>query len=90
MEIEKSAKVIPINFGSQKMAGADQEDLAQSKVLSEQERLRRLIDDYVAYLKRDHGYGSLGALSPASIRHQQVVLAGFYLWIQGNLREEGE
>ena len=90
MEKRITTQVIPINWRSQKMASANQEELRQFNVSSEQERFCRLIDDYIAYLKGDNGHGSLRAVSTASIRHQKVVLAGFLLWVQWNLREAGE
>jgi len=90
VKTQKSTKVIPINLRSQKVACTDQEELGETKTLPEQERLRRLIDDYITHLKRDHDHGSFGALSPSSIRHQQVALAGFLLWMQANLQEAGE
>jgi hypothetical protein len=72
------------------VACTDQEELGEIKTPPKQKPLCWLIDDYISHLKRDHDLGSFGAPSPSSIRHQQVVLAGFFLWIQANLQEVGE
>ena len=87
MKTRKSAKVIPICMRSQNMVRNDQEELGQPEVLSDQKRLCQLVEDFINYLKRDQGPGSLGAISPASIRHHQVALAGFLLWMQSNVPE---
>jgi hypothetical protein len=73
------------------MDRVDPEDLGRFKQLLEHEGLqidrvtRRAIDAYINHLLRARDGGGSRLFSPASIRLQRAVLAGFFLWVRGDL-----
>lgn len=96
MESRKFAEVVPINVRSQKTTRAGQDELGRFKQCQAREGLQidrvtsSAIDAYLKHLEQARdGLGSR-LFSGASIRLQGAVLAGFYLWLKGNLGKEGK
>lgn len=89
MKNPKLAKVVPISSPSQKTDRVDLEEFGRFTQLLKREGLQidrvmsSVIDAYINHLEQARDGLGLRLIPPASIRLQEAVLAGFYLWLKG-------